>query len=469
MPAPSTLSYAVALALAVASGTASAAQFDYSLFAGIEHSDNINLSGTDPVSQNVLSPGLNFTYSQQGSTIQANVAGTLEYFDYLGGAFNNQTFVQLSSQLNWTVLPQRLDFSVEDFAGVEPLSTLSSNAPDNQQQTNVLALGPILHFRLGDTLRGQAELHYINSYASKNKEFNSSRGEAALRVFKDLSPTDVLSANLEVQRVAFDDNSSDFNPLAGTSDDNLIAPINNPNYTRDEVFASYVRTLAHFNLNVALGWSQIDFNGAPTVSTPLERLTLGWQPTLRSSFSLTAAHEYSDAAQDMMVQPGQIIAGAGAQLDNNATGPVGPIGGAAAQGINVGGLVIDPQVYLDSRLEGNYTFNTERLTLSVSPLYSRLNYLNDSTFNQTDRGGSAGISYRLTPLVSLSTFVDYERLTYRSLDRRDNSSDYGLRLTDKRTPHWSWQVSLTHRQRDSTAPGQGYSENEIYFGVVFTR
>ena len=61
MPAPSTLSYAVALALAVASGTASAAQFDYSLFAGIEHSDNINLSGTDPVSQNVLSPGLNFT------------------------------------------------------------------------------------------------------------------------------------------------------------------------------------------------------------------------------------------------------------------------------------------------------------------------------------------------------------------------------------------------------------------------
>jgi len=462
MPASSTLGRAVTLALAAISGTATAAQFDYSLYAGIEHSDNIGLSESNPVSQNILIPGLNFTYAQQGSVVQANVAGALEYHDYLGNAFDNQTFVQLTSQANWTVLPQRLDFTVQDFAGVQPLSTLSSNTPNNQQQTNVLALGPILHFRLGDTLRGQAELRYINSYASKNKKFNSSRGEAALRLFKNLGPSDVLSLSLESQRANFDN-------AAGNPGNNLGGVSSGSNYTRNELFGNYVRTLVHFKMDIALGWSQIDFNGAPTVSTPLTRVTLGWQPTTRSSFAITAAHQYSDAAEDMMLQPGQIIAGAGAQLNNNTIGPTGPLGQVAPAGINTGNVVIDPQVYLDRSLEGNYTFTTELLTLSVAPLYRRLSYLRDPTFDQTGRGGSAGLSYRLTPLLSLSAFADDETITYRALHRRDKTSDYGVSLTDKRTPHWSLQASLVHRQRSSTVSGQGYSDNEIYFGVVFKR
>jgi hypothetical protein len=471
MPASSTLSCAIGLALAVASGATSAAQFDYSLFVGINHSDNIDLTASNPISENVLIPGFNFTYAQIGSTLQANIAGTFEYYDYLGNAFTNQTFVQLTGQANWTVLPQRLDFTVQDFAGVQPLSTLASDAPNNLQQTNVLALGPILHFRLSDTLRGQAELDYINSYASKTQEFNSSRGQAVLRFLDDLGPTDVLSLNIESQYVDFYDNpSTPATEIDGVPDVN--GTVNIPNYTRNELFGRYVRTLAHFNLDVSLGWSQIDFNGAPSASTPLARVTLSWQPTTRSNLALTASHQYSDAAQDIMMQPGQIIAGAGAQLNNNAIGPIGPTGPqgqTSPGGINTGDLVIDPEVYLNQSLGADYTYTTERWTFSAAPLYSRLSYLNDPTFDQTDRGGSAGASYRVTSLLSLAAFADYERYEYRALDRRDDTSDYGISLTDRRTPHWSWQVSLTHRQRDSTASGQSYSENEIYFGVVFKR
>jgi hypothetical protein len=335
----------------------------------------------------------------------------------------------------------------------------------------VLALGPILHFRLGDTLRGQAELDYINSYASKTKQFNSSRGQAVLRVLKDLGPTDVLSVNVESQRVNFYDSSS--TPLSEIDGFPVIDDTTNiPNYTRNELFARYVRTLAHFNVDVSLGWSQIDFTGAPSASTPLARVTLSWQPTTRSNLALTASHQYSDAAQDIMMQPGQIVAGAGAQLDNNAIGPVGlngPQGQTSPGGINTGDLVIDPEVYLNQSFGASYSYTTDRWTLSAAPVYSRLSYLNDPTFDQTDRGVSAGVSYRVTSLLSVGVFGDGERYTYRALDRRDDTSDYGITLTDRRTPHWTWQVSLTHRQRDSTAAGQSYSENEIYFGVVFKR
>jgi hypothetical protein len=91
MPASKMLAGAIGLALIAASGAASADQFNYMLYAGLEHSDNVALSATNPVSQNVLIPGINFSYVQQGSTVQANVLGTLEYRDYLGNAFSNQT------------------------------------------------------------------------------------------------------------------------------------------------------------------------------------------------------------------------------------------------------------------------------------------------------------------------------------------------------------------------------------------
>ncbi len=456
MPASRILAGAIALAMTSFAARAADGTLDYSVYAGLMHSDNVSLSATDPISQNVLIPGINFSYVQAGSAVQANVAGTLEYRDYLGNAFSSQTLVQLSSQVNWTIMPQRLDFTVQDFAGVQPLSTLASDAPNNQQQTNVLTLGPTLHFRVGDTMLGQAELRYVNSDASKNKEFNSSRGEAALRVFKDLSATAQLSLNLESQRVVFADpaaaSSAFYIPGAATTD---------PNYNRNEAFGHYVSKLAQVDVDLALGWSQIAFSSAPDASTALARLTVGWRATPNHHFELTAVHQYSDAAQDMILQqPGQTVFGTDVRQPTAFISPLG---------IATGGSVVDSQVYLDRHVEGTYAYSSERLSLSISPQYGHSNYLNNPFFNQSDRGASAAINYRLTPLTTVFGFGNQQSITYSSLDRRDRTTDYGVGLARQETPHWSWRVSLTHLRRSSSVPDNSYSENEIYFGIVYKR
>lgn len=455
MPASKLLGNAIALALAATStGAASAGQLDYTLYAGLMHSDNVSLSATNPVSQNVLIPGVNFAYTQAGSSVQANVAGTLEYRDYLGNAFSSQTLAQLSGQVNWTVIPKRLDFTVQDFAGVQPLSTFASNAPNNQQQTNVLTLGPTLHFRLGDTMQGQAELRYINSDASKNKEFNSSRGEAALRVFKDLNSTSQLSANFETQSVNFQQSSGPSFDLPGIS-------VINPNYTRNELFGHYVSALTHFDFNAVLGWSQIDFHGASSVSSPLARLSVTWLATPSSHFGIAAVRQYSDAAEDMILQQaGQTMFGTDAVQASTLISPLG---------INTGNSVIDAQVYLDRHLEGTYAFNSERVAFSISPRYGHSDYLNNPVFNQSDRGGSAVFNFKLTPLTTIFAFGASDSITYRSIARRDKTSDYGIGLAQQRTPHWGWRVSLTHQLRNSTVRDNQYSENELYFGIVYKR
>ncbi|WP_426703008.1 outer membrane beta-barrel protein [Rhodanobacter sp. Col0626] len=430
MPASIRLVRAVTCALSVVPGATLAAQFDYSLYAGVEHSNNINLSSQDPISENVLIPGLNFTYQQQGSTLQANVVGALEYRDYTGGKFDNQTQTQLAGLANWTILPQRLDFSVQDYAAVQPVDSLASDAPGNQQQTNVLAFGPTMHLRFGDALRGQVELRYVNSYASKVDDFNSSRGAAAVRVFREISPTDLLSANVETQHVNFENHGA-------------------PNYDRNEVYAAYSSKLARFDIDAAAGWSQLKFDHSSSDSNPLLRLTLNWRPTERSTFSLAGAYQYSDAAQDMLSQ--------------------GQTPTTSVENINTGNTVIDAQVYQERLLQATYALHTERLTLSITPLFRKLHYLNDATFDQTGRGGDINLAYLLRPQLTLSALATTEQLTYQTLDRRDRTIRFGLDLNRQWTRHWSAHISIDRQRRNSDVSSQSYRETRIFLGVVFRR
>ncbi|WP_157956650.1 outer membrane beta-barrel protein [Dyella sp. C11] len=447
MPAYNRLARATMLALVVVPGCSWAGDFAYAVFASVEHSDNIALSTSNPASTNVFTPGVNFAYRQVGSTIQANIVGTAEYLDYSNKQFDSQTLGSLSLQANWTAIPERLDFSIEDDAGVQPVDTLTSNAPDNQQQTNVLSLGPILHFNFNEATRGQAELKYMSSYASKVDDFDSSRGLGALRIIRDVSPTTQVSLNLESQRV--DLKNSD----AG------------PDYTRNEFYGHYVHTLRDFDVDALLGWGYVDFSHEPSASKPMARVTLGWRPSVDNSFSLTGTYEFSDAAQDMLLQPGQTI------IDSMTNVPTNPLDliNDPNRGINTGSVVVDSQVYLDQSLQGTYSYRGDRLSVTVAPLYRKLDYLNDSTFDQKEKTVAFSVEYKLRPTLLLTTFGDFEHIDYSFIDRTDKTYRYGAALSHEFTQHWSWRVSYQRQLRHSTADDQSYHENEILFAVVYRR
>lgn len=420
-------------------GSAWAGQLQYTLRTGLEHSDNINLSDTDPISQNILIPGVDFNYVEQGSTLQANISGSLEYRDYLGNAFDNQTLAALAGTANWTMIPQRLDFVFQDAAAVEPLSTLSVNTPNNQQQTNALTLGPTLHFRLGQTLRGDADLRYINSRASKTTEFNSSRGLAALHIIKDLDPLSQFSMNVQGQHVHFDTNSTQ------------------SDYDRTDVYARYQDKLKYFNLDIMAGGSRINFNQGPSSSSPLARLTVDWLVSSANTLSLSASEQYSDAAQDLQTQA----------ITVNDELPQAPdLNGPR---INVGQTAITSQPYRARRVDATYGYHSTTLSLTVSPFYEKLKYPNIDTLNQNGHGMTLGIDYKLNPRLTISAYGNAELRKYSVLDRKDKYFNTGIALIDRTTSHWSWRLSFDHRHHTSNTLGQTFTENEIYFGVAYTR
>jgi uncharacterized protein (PEP-CTERM system associated) len=206
----------------------------------------------------------------------------------------------------------------------------------------------------------------------------------------------------------------------------------------------------------------VKFDNSRSYSSPLARATLGWRPTAQSRFSVSAAYQYADAAQDMMVAPDML------SLDN--VGGVDFTGGLNnLSGIGTGSTVIDSQVYEERTLQASYSYTGVRTTLTVSPGYRKLHYLNDPTFDQVARDLGITLGYRLRPNLVLTVFGAGERLRYQSFVRTDNTVRYGVDISHQWTRHWSWHASVIHQRQNSNAPDQSYRENQIFLSVVYRR
>ncbi len=140
-----------------ASGEASG-RFEFTAGVDIEHDTNINLSESNPVSQDVLMPTFAFTYNEQGSVLEAHAAGHIQYRDYLGGAFSDEFTGTASGIFDWHILPNRLDWSLEDYVGYQPVNVLANNVPDTNDYDRTDAYGS--YVRTGPRSRLEADLGY---------------------------------------------------------------------------------------------------------------------------------------------------------------------------------------------------------------------------------------------------------------------------------------------------------------------
>jgi hypothetical protein len=422
----------VLAALAAAVPAVADPVLDYSIGLTAEHSDNINYSATDPVSQNLLIPRFDFRVDQQGALLSASAAGSLEYRDYLGGAFGNELRTLFDGSAAWHISPGRFDWVFQDSAGRQPVNALVADAPNNQQQTNVFSTGPSLRARFGEVTRGQLDLRYTNGYADTTSAFNSNRLSAVGSLLWPLDPADTVSASASSTRVRYTERESE--PF---------------DYDRQDVYAGFQRKLRQFTLDGAAGYSWLDLRRGGNPSGALLRGDLRWNPSVRTSFGLGLAREYSDAAQDLVFTPEQA--------------------GYVGIGSGINGQVIAPQVYVEKRVTLDASHTEDAFSVGLSPFWRRLEYVNDAASNQRSAGYYANATWRLRPTLWIGAYAGQERRRYTGLERTDDDLAWGLSLNLQRTRHWLWTLLFQHQRRDSSAPDSGYSENALMLTVTFHR
>ncbi len=418
------------VALAAVPGTALAARVDYNVDLGIEKNDNVTLSPDDEIDQHYLRGGFGFTVTENNSALQAQVNGRVEYRDYEDDIFGDTTDGTLSGRVNWIAIPQRLFFTVEDSLSVQPVNALTPDGPGNRQQVNVFSAGPTLLINWSPSLQGQAELRFIDSDAEISDEFNSKRVAAALRTIKELSPTRRVSANLQAQKVDFDDD--------------IVAR----DYDRYDIFGRYSHSLAHFDLGVDAGYSRIAYRRAESRSEPLFRADATWNPTEQSHFTGAISSQFSDTATDALTG-----------IEADATIPDNVLAGDA---------VINASPYKVRSLDLGYGYTSTRLDFGASGYVQKRDYTDSDEFDQDTHGVRADLHWQLRRTLTLSLFGNRETIDYTQLNRKDDTVRFGATLRYRWTRKWSAALQAEHYRRDSTDVGQDVAQNIAYLSISYS-
>ena len=425
MPTATLLSLAVAIP-----GTSSALDVDYEIGVGAKHSDNITLSETNEISETVVYPLLRFEAEQDGPRVQMAAIGDAQYRHYIDDTFDDELRGSLAGKLNWTIVPERVDFVVQDYLSRQPVNDLEPVTPNNEQQANVFIAGPSFYARFNSTTRGQLDLRYTNSYAEENDAFNGDRYDGAIRLRRELSATQAVSGNLEAVQTEFDD-------LGAASD-----------YRAYNAYVGYEAQWRVIDADIDLGYARLEpRNNGENESSALVRASFDWRASPRSLLSADLRHQLTDATQTLI-----------------------------APSIDLDRRIFNDLRYLDVSLRPNpfrerfarvrYQFTSDRLTAQVAPYYRRVRYLDDVFEDQDRRGVLLNLEYRLRPRLDLSVLAVREDRKYIDLARTDEDTGFSIGLSNRFSRHLTGRIDFQRLERDSDAIGRSYDANAVV--VTFT-
>ncbi|MFC0679129.1 outer membrane beta-barrel protein [Lysobacter korlensis] len=432
------------LALAtVVPGNSIAFDIDYEAGVAAQHSDNIARRDQGEISDTVVAPRLWFSAVQTGSRVRLAAQGNVEYRHYIDDTFDDQLRGRFNGRLDWSVIPQRLDFIVQDSLSLLPVNQFAAFTPANEQQVNVFVAGPTLYARFTPVTRGQLDLRFIDSYAEETPEFDSQRYSSAVRVLHELSPRSNVSLNAEALDVDFD------------------MPNRASDYRRYDGYASLTAERRRFDVQLDLGYSKLemqrDMLGGPGFdeSYPLGRITLDWRATPRSVFGITVRHQLSDAA-DYLINTRDLDFG----LDRRAR---------EFNDFRASDSIVEPNVFRERLVRGRYAYDGERLDLRVAPFSRRMQYVEGFVEDQERSGVIADLDFRLKPRTTLTVYGANSRREYQISRRMDEDWTAGVGVSHRFTRKWTGRVDLEHRTRESTELGRSYDENAVMVSLSYRR
>ena len=434
---------ATALSLVLAAllpGTAQAFRLDYKLGAAYLRSDNIRLDESGGISDSVFSPQLQFQGEHDTATLQTSFMGALQHLDYVDNSFEDELRGEFSGRLNWVIMPERMHFLAENRLSQQSVNNLAAYSPGNQQQTNVFKAGPSFFARLGATTRWQLDLFYTDSYAEQSTTFNGNRYTLAMRLDRQLNPTDSIGLNLEGNQVKYDE--------FGLLND----------YKRYDAYVNYTSTLASVDIRVDAGSSRLEPRNPnfSSDSSPLLRGNVDWRASPHSVFSGYISYQFADATQNLIFNTGD----PGTTVTTPTPDP---------------NLSINAGVFSQRRVELGYTYNGTRAGVRIQPYFERIRYLSTPLIgpsqdqDQDSKGTTLNFNYRLLPQALLVGYAARRERTFVDISREDRDSTISVGLAHQFSRNWSGQFNLQRRQRDSSISGQDYKENAVIVAFFYSR
>lgn len=259
--------------------------------AGLIQSDNIQLRPDNERSGTIGQAGLDVRYFQQSRRVRTDLDVNAAYQHYFNDEFDADVAGGANGTMVLGLLPQRLEWFIQDNFGQVRVDPLAVDTPENRENINFLTTGPDFMFRLGRLMA----VRLTGRYSETDYEISDLDGErylAGVSLSRQIGTMSSLSLNVQGERLELENQT-----LAESE------------YDRREAFIRFEAIGARTHLATNIGATEIE-SDQQVEDGLLIRLELRRRISAYSTLSLDLGRNFSDSGnllRDSQARTGVVL------------------------------------------------------------------------------------------------------------------------------------------------------------------
>jgi len=392
---------------------------------GASWSDNIGRRAIDEESGALGQVGVQLGYNERTRRLNAIVDVNAAYQHYFDNTFSADVVGGVDARGALQVIPDRLQWVVQENFGQITSDPFSASTPDNRENINYFTTGPELALHLGSVTSLRLAGYFSDTtYEITNLDSQSYSGSASLR--RELSGASTLSLNATGERMEFDNATV------------------NADYDRYQAFLRYELRGARTTLGLDGGYTQIDDNVKKSDGV-LARLTLSRKISAASSVSIGAGSQFS-AAGDLF------------RLDQQQRGV----------SLNSQSIIGTTDAFESRFASLGWSFSRNRTSMGLSAQYEDESYQHATTFDRTVTTLTAQLERQISQVTHLRIFANLEREDFSNRNFRDDELQAGLALEHQLGRTIGVRLQYDYFDRDSSSHDTDYQENRVSLSLTWS-
>jgi hypothetical protein len=413
---------AVALSLVVFCTTGFAGTLDYSMSAGVGHSDNITRVSSDRIGETMGLLNLDFDFKADSRRLSGTATSDLTFIDYLHKTYSNELVGRSDGQLQFGLVEDRISWAVRDDFGQAQIDPFVALTPTNRENVNYFSTGPDFSLHLGNTGFATLDGRYFRT-TYETSDFDSNRWSGGLGVGRNLSSASKVSANVDVERVDFVDPA-------------------NSNYDYRSAYLRYELMGARTTLGANIGGDQIE--DAVRTSGMLLQVDMTRQLTPSSSLRLTAGKQLTDAAT---------------YFANYQTGAAGASSTAPPT------LTTSP---FDRRyIGGTWNYNRNRTIFGLSAIREDDRYSLQPVLDDIRQDFEASLSRQMTAALTGRVYLAYVSTNYSTVGSNFKDRGYGVDFEYRMSRSLYLAARFEHYARTAAISTGEFGENRGFLTIAY--
>jgi hypothetical protein len=417
----------------------------WSMFAGASRTDNATLVANNAMSDTIATAGVNGSLYRDTGRLRADLGGSVRYEDYLHHTFTSHTLGSLVGTASYAIVPDRLDWVLQDTYGQVGTNPLAPTTPTNRINVNAVSTGPDARLHLG----GATELLISGRYAQTDfesianaRQVNDRQVTGQLGLLERLSRSSSVSLNVSGSRVEY--------PVAGS-----------PSYNQDALYGRFDSRFERGGVALDLGVSQLRENGT-SVRAPVAHLTLFRRLTPSWNVNVTAGTDFRNSGQAFQA------AFTGKTVVNGQLVPGRPPGTGAQPGAGVADVNLTQTPFRSSSGSVAFDYVRPRSTFGVSAGVIRERYqFGGSGLDRNLAQSSATFTRRMRPTLDFHATANYWRREPQPGLPADRTWTSDVGLDWRAGGRLGVTLAYFHQDRSVDAGGFGYRENRVYLGLSY--